>query len=101
MNADVYDPVELVKDLADKIGINQLCYIALDMQGESTSIDIDRESLKMENNSLKMENNSLKADIDYLSRQVECMKGEIKALAYCVRCNGVAGNNVPYEWKRS
>ena len=94
MNTNVYDPMELVKDLADKIGINQLCSIALDMKGGSTDIDIDRESLKMENNSLK-------ADIDYLSRQVECMKGEIKALAYCVRCNGVAGNNVPYEWKRS
>lgn len=94
MNTDVYDPMELVKDLADKIGLNRLCTIALDMQGESTSIDIDRESLKMENNSLK-------ADIDYLSRQVECMKGEIKALAYCVRCNGASGKNIPYDWKRS
>lgn len=90
MNTNVYDPRELVKDLAEKIGINQLCSIALDMQGESTAIDIDRESLKKENNSLK-------ADIDYLSRQVERMKGEIKALAYCVRCNGVSGNEVPYE----
>ena len=94
MNTDVYDPMELVKDLADKIGINQLCSIALDMKGESTDIDIDRESLKMENNSLK-------ADIDYLSSQVECMKGEIKALAYCVRCNGASGKNIPYDWKRS
>ena len=94
MNTNVYDPKELVKDLADKIGINKLCTIALDMQGERTSIDIDGESLKMENNELK-------AHIDYLSRQVECMKGEIKALAYCVRCNGVSGNEVPYEWKRS
>ena len=94
MNADVYDPVELVKDLVDKIGINQLCTIALDMQGENTSIGIDRESLERENNNLK-------ADIDYLSRQVECMKGEIKALAYCVRCNGVSGKNIPYDWKRS
>ena len=89
MNTNVYDPMALVKDLADKIGINQLCTIALDMQGESTTIDIDREELKRENNNLK-------ADIDYLSRQVECMKGEIKALAYCVRCNGVSGNEVSY-----
>ena len=93
-NTNVYDPVELVKDLADKIGINQLCTIALDMQGESTTIDIDREELERENNNLK-------ADIDYLSRQVECMKGEIKALAYSVRCNSVSGKDVPYEWKRS
>ena len=93
MNTNVYDPMELVKDLADKIGINQLCSIALDMKGKNTDIDIDRESLKMENNSLK-------ADIDYLSRQVKRMKGEIKALAYCVRCNGASGKNIPYDWKR-
>ena len=90
MNTNVYDPRELVKDLSDKIGINQLCTIALDMKGESTTIDIDREELKRENNNLK-------ADIDYLSRQVECMKGEIKALDYSVRCNGASGNEVSYE----
>lgn len=94
MNTDVYDPRDLVKDLADKIGINQLCSIALDMQGKSASIDINREVLEQENNSLK-------ADIDYLSRQVEHMKGEIKALAYCVCCNGVSGKNIPYDWERS
>ena len=88
MNTNVYDPRELVKDLADKIGINQLCSIALDMRGEGTTIDSEK---------LKMENDELKAHIEYLSRQVECMKGEIKALAYSVRCNGVSGNEVPYE----
>lgn len=88
MNTNVYDPRELVKDLADKIGINQLCSIALEMRGESTTID--RENLKIENNELK-------AHIEYLSRQVERMKGEIKALAYSVRCNGVSGNEVHYE----
>lgn len=46
---------------------------------------------------LKRKNDELKAHIEYLSRQVECMKGEIKALAYSVRCNGVSGNEVPYE----
>ena len=45
---------------------------------------------------LEMENNRLKANIEYLSRQVERMKGEIKALAYSVRCNGISGNEVPY-----
>ena len=94
MNTNVYDPMALVKDLADKIGINQLYTIARDMKGESTTIDIEREELKRENNNLK-------ANIEYLSRQVECMKGEIKALAYSVRCNSVSGNEVPYEWKRS
>ena len=88
MNTNVYDPMELVKDLADKIGIHQLYAIALEMRGESTTIDIEK---------LKMENDELKAYIEYLSRKVERMKGEIKALAYFVRCNGVSGNEVYYE----
>ena len=46
---------------------------------------------------LKRENDELKAHIEYLSRKVERMKGEIKALAYSVSCNGVSGNEVPYE----
>lgn len=46
---------------------------------------------------LEMENKDLKLHIEYLSCQVERMKGEIKALAYSVRCNGVSGNEVPYE----
>ena len=57
-NTNVYDPVELVKDLADKIGINQLYTIARDMQGESTTIDIDREESKREKNNHKAENNT-------------------------------------------
>lgn len=46
---------------------------------------------------LKRQNDELKAHIEYLSRQVERMKGEIKALAYSVRCNGVSGNEASYE----
>ena len=82
------DSRELVKDLADKIGINQLYAIAREMQGEGTDVDRDK---------LKIENEELKAHIEYLSRQSERMKGEIKALAYSVRCNGVSGNEVHYE----
>ena len=81
MNTNVYDPMALVKDLADKIGINQLCSIALNMRGECTTIEREK---------LKIENDELKAHIEYLSRQAEGMKGEIKALAYSVRCNGVS-----------
>lgn len=88
MNTNVCDPRELVKDLADKIGIHQLYAIVLEMLGECTTIDSEK---------LKMENNELKAHIEYFSCQVERMKGEIKALAYSVRCNGVSGNEVPYE----
>ncbi len=39
----------------------------------------------------------LRAHIEYLSRQNNMMKGEIKALAFAVRCNGVSGNEVRYE----
>ena len=39
----------------------------------------------------------LKAHIEYLSRQNDRMKGQIKALAFAVRCNGVSGNEVRYE----
>ena len=39
----------------------------------------------------------LKAHIECLSRQNGSMKGEIKALKFAVRCNGVSGNEVQYE----
>lgn len=39
----------------------------------------------------------LKAHIEYLNRQNESLRGQIKALAFAVRCNGVSGNEVRYE----
>lgn len=39
----------------------------------------------------------LKAHIEYLRRQNDSMKGEIKALAFAVRCGGVSGDEVAYE----
>lgn len=39
----------------------------------------------------------LRAHIEYLSRQNDSMKGEIKALAFAVRCGGVSGSEVEYE----
>ena len=39
----------------------------------------------------------LRAHIEYLSMQNNMMKGEIKALTFAVRCNGVSGNEVQYE----
>lgn len=39
----------------------------------------------------------LKAHIKQLSKQNDSMKGEIKALAFTVRCNGISGNEVQYE----
>lgn len=68
---------------------------ALEIIKELTSAQPEQRTPCREN--LKRQNDDLKAHIEYLSRQVERMKGEIKALAYSVRCNGVSGNEVPYE----
>ena len=48
-------------------------------------------------NELKLMCEELKAHIEYLRRQNDSMKGEIKALAFAVRCNGISGNEVTYE----
>lgn len=39
----------------------------------------------------------LKAQNEYLERQNSSMKGQIKALAFAVRCNGISGSGVHYE----
>lgn len=39
----------------------------------------------------------LKAHIEYLEGKNENLKGQIRALAFAVRCNGVSGNEVKYE----
>ena len=50
-------------------------------------------------NTIEMEKmcEGLKAHIEWLSRENDRMKGEIKALAFAVRCGGVSGNEVRYE----
>lgn len=48
-------------------------------------------------NEMKMMCEELKAHVEYLRRQNDSMKGEIKALAFAVRCNGISGNEVAYE----
>ena len=39
----------------------------------------------------------LKAEISHYRIENNRLKGEIKALAFAVRCNGVCGNEVRYE----
>ena len=39
----------------------------------------------------------LKAANDHYQIENRVLKGEIKALAFAVRCNGVSGNEVRYE----
>lgn len=50
-----------------------------------------------QDNELKLVCEELKAHIEYLRRQNDSMKGEIKALTFAVRCNGMSGNEVTYE----
>lgn len=88
MSENVIDPYELTKDLADRIGIHQLYAIVCDIRGEGCDID---------KNKMMKENEELKAHIEYLSRQAEKMRGEIKALSFAVKCNGISGNEVQYE----
>lgn len=39
----------------------------------------------------------MKAAIEHYRRANDRLKGEIKALAFAVRCNGVSGNEVRYD----
>lgn len=82
----VYDPVELVQNLADKIGIHQLYAIARDMRGEPDAT--------VDNDSLMRENNELKQHIQFLQEDRAMMQGEINGLRFAVRCNGVSGADV-------
>ena len=83
---NIEDPVKLVKDLADRIGIHQLYAIARDMYGETEAEVVVNE--------LKKENEEYKAQVNYLRAQNENLRGEIKGLRFAIRCNGVSGGEV-------
>jgi hypothetical protein len=55
------------------------------------------EQVAAKNPEYEKEREELRAHIEYLRRQNESMKGEIKALVFAVRCNGVSGSEVKYE----
>lgn len=81
----VYDPVELVKDLADKIGIHQLYAIAKDMRGEGGECDKDELSKKL---------TLVEADNQWLKDRVCRLEGEIDGLKFAIKCNGISGAEV-------
>ena len=56
---------------------------------------IEQEAAK--NPEYEKEREELRAHIEYLRRENEGLKGEVKAMAFAVRCNGVSGNEVKYE----
>lgn len=82
----IYDPVELVRDLADRIGIHQLYAIARDIRGE----DDGKADVVM----LKEEIEELKAHMQYIKEDKAMMQGEINGLRFAIRCNGVSGAEV-------
>lgn len=46
---------------------------------------------------LKLQNDNLKSGIDFYRENNLKLQGQIKALAFAVRCNGVSGGEVEYE----
>ena len=46
---------------------------------------------------LKLQNENLKSGIDFYREENCKLQGQIKALAFAVRCNGVSGGEVKYE----
>lgn len=83
----VYDPYELVKDIADKIGIHQLYAIVRELRGEpEATTDIMDHLMK--------ENDELKHHLQFMREDKAEMQGEINGLRFAIRCNGVSGGNV-------
>ena len=67
--------------------------------GDDRSIVLNIIDKMPEKDNIRMEKicDELRAQIEYLDRQNNMMKGEIKALTFVVRCNGMSGNEVRYE----
>lgn len=79
----VYSPVELVKDLADKIGIDQLYACIREIRGEGADCaDLIRQ------------NEELKHHVQFLEEDKAMLQGEINGLKFAIRCNGVSGGEV-------
>lgn len=87
-NSVVLDPYELVKDLADRIGIHQLYAIARDIRGEGCE-NGDEEVMK-----LKMEIEELKHHIEYSDRREQQLIGIVEGLKFAIRCNGISGAEI-------
>lgn len=81
----VIDPVELVKDLADKIGIHQLYAIVKDLRGEGGECRDDELAKKL---------TLVEADNQWLKDRVCRLEGEIDGLKFAIKCNGISGAEV-------
>lgn len=82
---DVIDPVDLVRNLADQIGIDQLYAVAKDLRGEPDTAVEDALMRQLE---------ELKSHVSYLKEQLARANGTIDGLKFAMRCNGVSGGEV-------
>lgn len=86
MTDNVMDPRELVKDLADRIGLDNLMAAAHDLQNNApVPTELDR---------LSRLNEELKNRIEFLERRNAMLEGKIDALKFALRCNGISGADV-------
>lgn len=85
MTNNVMDPRELVKDLADKIGLNNLMAAAHDLQNEPEPNELDH---------LRQLTEELGKQTEILKRRNAELNGQIDALKFALRCNGISGADV-------
>lgn len=86
MTNNVMDPRELVKDLADKIGLDNLMAAAHDLQNNApVPTELDR---------LSQLNKELETHIEFLEKKNAMLEGKIDALKFALRCNGISGADV-------
>lgn len=85
MTDNVMDPRELVKDLADRIGLDNLMAAAIDLQDEPEPNELDH---------LRQLNEELGKQTEILKRRNAELNGQIDALKFALRCNGISGADV-------
>lgn len=85
MTYNVMDPRELVKDLADRIGLDNLMAAAIDLQDEPDPNELDH---------LRKLNEELGKQTEILKRRNAELNGQIDALKFALRCNGISGADV-------
>lgn len=85
MTDNVMDPRELVKDLADRIGLDNLMAAAIDLQDEPDPNELDH---------LRKLNEELGKQTEILKRRNAELNGQIDALKFALRCNGISGADV-------
>lgn len=86
MTNNVMDPRELVKDLADRIGLDNLMAADSDLQNNAP--------VQTELDWLSRLNEELKNRIEFLERRNAMLEGKIDALKFALQCNGISGADV-------